>query len=1848
MKRELLSFLFFILVTCVLATNPTANFTVSQSYGSSPLVTHFTDTSVAGSSPITSWQWDLNGDGSIESTEQNPNYTYPVNGNYSVSLTVSDGVNSNTKMVSNQIKVCTGLVAQYSLNGDGNDSSTNGYHGVVSGATFQNDRFGNPNSACFITNANTNHIEFPETFPFNQGNGTFSFWSKALNTTNGFFFYSRGDGVLSNLYNFGYMIAGTSLRCTTYSPSGSAFSLFSVPITSTVWSHCVFTKSGNTFNLYINGVFIQSITRTDLPNYQGKWWLGRPAGTNLLEVLIDDIQLYNCALSGAEVQQLYQNQTVVPPLVINAPNGGETWEAGTTQTINWSALSQTNDLALDYTIDNGTTWQTISTNLPGNQSSYSWTVPATPSTQCKVRIKNRTNPSVVDTSSVFSILPESDLTSNLISHYPLDAQWESPGYVQGNDISGNGHTAQTGSMNGTWDRYGQRNGACHFGNAYQYLDGGLMYWRGQYIDMGDWESGGAMTISGWISYYEYNSYSRFIDMCNSVGQDNILIENVGTSNQLGFFIFKNGQYQTVYVSNYYELYNWIFVTCTVSSTGVMKVYKNGVLAGTNPNGLVPDTMVRTRQFLGRSNWFDSNNKLFNGAMDDVRIYNRELSQNEILELYSDAPQGSLYLTSLTTYQGINTGSIQEINWQANTGVNTVKIELSTNNGTTWTQIATNLPASQGSYSWSVPLTTYEQCKLRISSEQNTAVRDSSAMFAIVNSTLDMGILINYPLDGNAQDATQSYYNGTVTGAVPTYNRYGYANKAMLYTNKSDKIAIPGYATPTVTVSLWYYFNGTSGDWNTLLGGTAAGSHHLIVQNSTNLIGYWNNGFYSSGYALQVGKWYHLAVVKEGTRSRLYVNGVLVQDRTDGISNGSYPITIIGNAYNNLQGCPGIIDDLVFYSRVLSVSEIQQLCGNTATVQVSGHLFSAGTNPQPLQGLTVQIRSGLETQTSTSAGLFTFTNVSVGHTYQLTVSGTGYQAYTQEIYIGSTNLDLGNISISEANQQPANVTATSQNNDTNILLTWSGNSTRSLSNYSIYRLISGNEENLGSWVLVSTVTDTAYTDNTWTSVANGVYKYAVMANYSSGIFSTISFSNEIQKGGKVFSEDFNHSGAVPEGWTTQSAGGIDYPWQITEWNYQDFVFYLENWSSSTADEKLFSPVYDFAGYPGVVVSFYDESYVSSGQVLFQVSPNGTNWQTVYSYVAGYNGTGSILSFNVSQYLGNCSTAQFRWHYTTSAETYDYIVIDDFQIQLSKPYDTYLAAPFPLSANLKSTNRTVQIGITINDDTQVNASTLQYRIDANANGVYDTAEAWIPLTGYTNAQSLTLRVNAVYTADGNNLKYEFKGDDIEGNGFKYSGTFGTNGIADDYYVSVDATPPSLVSDLSVTTAALNSATLSWTPVTEANFSTYEIYYSQSSSVSLNDLKWTLVDNTALGVRTTSSVTINTLESNKTYYYKIRAIDTFGNVSELSNLTISVPINLLPTCATPVPTNQPTPLWSNSRTVTIGCTFADYYGINTSTIQYRFDRNGDGVYGADEGWQNFGSRSSSTRNNSHKREGNITELINSYNFASLTAQQLEFAIRNRAQTTVSVSVTFTSDGSIMRFEFRAMDVNGYGYAYSGTYSQIGIEDDWFVRVDTVNPANTGALVSGTATQTTIPLSWTSGSDFNFKTYQIFYATHANITVSDNCWDWTKDTALLNASATSTTITGLLSGTTYYLRVRAIDEAGNGSVLSNELIVQTDILYPPLAPQNLTITLSDLDGVTLSWSPVTHDTQGNPITVSRYSVYAGDTTDFVIDSGNMVGYTTQTTYTLTNYLSNGYNKKFFKVTAEKISPARRTQKKD
>ena len=83
------------------------------------------------------------------------------------------------------------------------------------------------------------------------------------------------------------------------------------------------------------------------------------------------------------------------------PNGGEIWGNGTTQGINFSTLNLTSPVKIEYSTNNEATWTSLSTNVANTLGTYNWTIAATPSSICKVRITDMDTGLVTDKSDNF-------------------------------------------------------------------------------------------------------------------------------------------------------------------------------------------------------------------------------------------------------------------------------------------------------------------------------------------------------------------------------------------------------------------------------------------------------------------------------------------------------------------------------------------------------------------------------------------------------------------------------------------------------------------------------------------------------------------------------------------------------------------------------------------------------------------------------------------------------------------------------------------------------------------------------------------------------------------------------------------------------------------------------------------------------------------------------------------------------------------------------------------------------------------------------------------------------------------------------------------------------------------------------------------------------------------------------------------------------------------------------------------------------------------------------------------------------------------------------------------------------
>lgn len=104
----------------------------------------------------------------------------------------------------------------------------------------------------------------------------------------------------------------------------------------------------------------------------------------------------------AYVTKLVEDSTT-PIIRLLSPNGGETWKAGSSQTIQWKTAGKVGNVKIFYSMDEGASWKTVVLSTR-NTGSYSWTVPMTPSKRCLIRIREASDGDPSDASDdVFSI-----------------------------------------------------------------------------------------------------------------------------------------------------------------------------------------------------------------------------------------------------------------------------------------------------------------------------------------------------------------------------------------------------------------------------------------------------------------------------------------------------------------------------------------------------------------------------------------------------------------------------------------------------------------------------------------------------------------------------------------------------------------------------------------------------------------------------------------------------------------------------------------------------------------------------------------------------------------------------------------------------------------------------------------------------------------------------------------------------------------------------------------------------------------------------------------------------------------------------------------------------------------------------------------------------------------------------------------------------------------------------------------------------------------------------------------------------------------------------------------------------
>jgi hypothetical protein len=277
---------------------------------------------LGASSRITCRAYDLDGDtlsyawssisGSISGSDSTIQWTAPaIKGNHYISCHVRDGkggevIDSVGLEVRDLSEVSDGkLVAYFPFDGNPNDASGFNNNGVVHGASLAADHNGNINSA-YAFNGTTNYIQVANSTSLNfQDAITVGFWMYV-----GAFYtreqYPISHGNYSNRWKVS--ISNNHLRWTVKTSTGIKDLDSETELTTNTWYYVTVVYGGSDFEVWLNGNLdaftswsgsIQATTLAltigqVLPGDQNYNFNGR----------LDDIRIYDCALSVSEIDSL--------------------------------------------------------------------------------------------------------------------------------------------------------------------------------------------------------------------------------------------------------------------------------------------------------------------------------------------------------------------------------------------------------------------------------------------------------------------------------------------------------------------------------------------------------------------------------------------------------------------------------------------------------------------------------------------------------------------------------------------------------------------------------------------------------------------------------------------------------------------------------------------------------------------------------------------------------------------------------------------------------------------------------------------------------------------------------------------------------------------------------------------------------------------------------------------------------------------------------------------------------------------------------------------------------------------------------------------------------------------------------------------------------------------------------------------------------------------------------------------------------------------------------------------------------------------------------------------------------
>ncbi len=382
-----------------------------------------------------------------------------------------------------------------------------------------------------------------------------------------------------------------------------------------LWHGIAIASSANGTFLVIDGVVVGETTAQTYGQETG-FRLGRQYDSWAEYFLgsIDDVRIYNRALSAAELESVYEYDSPLVPKITSQPKSVMT------------TVGQTVSFTVESTNSATFLWFKDGNALPGatNATLIITNVQASQIGDYKVVVGNEfgsVTSSVVDL-NIPRLLAQQPafLTNGLVAYYPFNGN--------ANDESGNGKNGYLRPVAKYADDRFSYNNSCIELNG---IDG--VGENGVLIDHVLFNSlDKEFTLNIWA--LSADSSKRMQTLFNTMPHNGFALSYNYTGDQkLQYLVGDGTGWGTPwgYSTNMFPGGSWMMVTWVISETNY-KVYVNGRLESELPRSVKGWSSTDFKMLIGCDQstglW-----EVFRGKLDDVRIYRKSLSEQEIVKIY---------------------------------------------------------------------------------------------------------------------------------------------------------------------------------------------------------------------------------------------------------------------------------------------------------------------------------------------------------------------------------------------------------------------------------------------------------------------------------------------------------------------------------------------------------------------------------------------------------------------------------------------------------------------------------------------------------------------------------------------------------------------------------------------------------------------------------------------------------------------------------------------------------------------------------------------------------------------------------------------------------------------------------------------------------------------------------------------------------------------------------------------------------------------------------------------------------------------------------------------------------------